>query len=88
MHEQRVQTPTLTTLDTEEYHLFNVNASWRFTERLRLRGGIDNLLDEEPPIVGANPFNANNPTNAMGVTSAGNYDTLGRRYYVGIALNF
>lgn len=88
MHEQRVQTPTLTTLDTEEYHLFNLNASWRFNERLRLRGGIDNLLDEEPPVVGANPFNTNNPTNGLGNTSAGNYDTLGRRYYVGVALNF
>jgi iron complex outermembrane receptor protein len=88
MHESKVLTPDLTVLDIEEYHVFNVNGSWRFSERLRLRGGIDNLLDEDPPVVGANPTNRNNPTNAMGVTSAGNYDVLGRRYYVGIALSF
>ena len=40
--------PTLTVLDTEDYHLFNMNASWRFNERMRLRGGIDNLLNEDP----------------------------------------
>jgi outer membrane receptor protein involved in Fe transport len=88
MHDSRVQTPTLTTFDTEDYHLFNLNGSWRFNERMRLRGGIDNLVDEDPRIVGANPLNVNNPTNAMGVTSAGNYDTLGRRYYVGVAVSF
>jgi iron complex outermembrane recepter protein len=88
MHDSKVQTPTLTTLDTEAYSLFNLNGSWRFNERMRLRGGIDNLIDEEPPIVGANPFNLNNPTNAMGNTSAGNYDTLGRRYYFGLAVSF
>ena len=88
MHDSKVQTPTLTVEDTEEYHLFNVNGSWQFNERIRLRGGIDNIVDEQPPIVGANPSNVNNPTNGMGNTSAGNYDTLGRRYYVGVAVSF
>jgi hypothetical protein len=55
---------------------------------MRLRGGIDNLIDQDPPIVGANPLNLNNPTNAMGDTTAGTYDTLGRRAYVGLAVTF
>jgi iron complex outermembrane receptor protein len=84
----KVQTPTLTTFDTDAYNLFNASVSWTFNERLRLRGGIDNLVNEDPPIVGANPLNTNNPTNAMGDTSAGTYDTLGRRYYVGLAVTF
>jgi outer membrane receptor protein involved in Fe transport len=88
MHDSKVLTPTLTVLDTEDYHLFNLNGSWQFNERMRLRGGIDNLVDEDPVIVGANPLNLNNPTNGMGNTSAGNYDTLGRRYYVGLAVTF
>jgi len=83
-----VQTPTLTVENTEAYNLFNMNFSWRFNERMRVRGGVDNIVDQQPPIVGANPTNANNPTNAMGVTSPGNYDTLGRRYYVGLAVSF
>ena len=45
-------------------------------------------MSQQPPIVGANPTNANNPTNAMGNTNAGNYDVLGRRYYVGLAVTF
>jgi outer membrane receptor for ferrienterochelin and colicin len=88
MHDSKVVTPTLTVLDTQEYHVLNLNGSWRFNERMRLRGGIDNFLDVDPEIVGANPANVNNPTNAMGVTSPGNYDTLGRRYYFGIAVSF
>jgi outer membrane receptor protein involved in Fe transport len=83
-----VQTPTLTTLPTDDYSVFNLNGSWSFSEKLRLRGGIDNVLDSDPPIVGANPGNLNNPTNAMGITSGGNYDVLGRRYFVGLAVTF
>ena len=55
MHDSKVQTPTLAVQDTEAYNVFNLNGSWRFNERMRLRGGIDNILDDEPPIVGANP---------------------------------
>ncbi len=71
MNDAKVQTPTLTVEDTEDYNLFNMNFSWRFNERIRMRGGVDNIVDQQPPIVGANPTNANNPTNAMGVTSRG-----------------
>ena len=83
-----VQTPESTVLPTEEYSLFNLNASYRFNERLRLRGGIDNLLDEDPPLTGANPFHPTQPTNGTGNTDRGTYDVLGRRYYVGIAMDF
>lgn len=83
-----VQTPTLTTLPTKAYDVFALNGSWTFNDRIRLRGGIDNVLDEDPPIVGANPGNLNNPTNGMGNTDAGNYDVLGRRYYLGLAVDF
>jgi iron complex outermembrane receptor protein len=82
----RVQTPELTTQNTAAYHLFNLNGSWQFAQNLRLRGGVDNILDKEPPRVGIN-LAGNNPTNAMGVTNS-NYDVLGRRYYVGLAVSF
>jgi outer membrane receptor protein involved in Fe transport len=83
-----VQTPESTVLPTEEYHLFNLNASFRLNERLRLRGGIDNLFDEDPPLTGANPFHPTQPTNGSGGTDRSTYDVLGRRYYVGIAMDF
>ena len=59
-----VQMPNANVLDTESYSVFNLNGSWTFNERLALRAGIDNFLDEEPPIVGAQPGVNNN----MGVT--------------------
>jgi outer membrane receptor protein involved in Fe transport len=79
-----VQTPNANVLNTDAYSLFNVNGGWTFTERLRLRGGIENLFDEDPKVVGAQPGVNNN----MGVTLASRYDPLGRRYFVGVSMDF
>jgi len=43
-----------------------------------LRGGIDNLINAWPVWVGAN-----GSTTAIGSTNA-NYDTVGRRFYLGL----
>jgi outer membrane receptor protein involved in Fe transport len=80
--------PAVTVLPTDSYDIFNANMSWQFTERFRLRGGIDNLFDTDPPLTSRDPFNPTNPTNGTGITSPANYDALGRRYYVGIAMDF
>jgi len=79
-----VQTPNANVLNTDAYAVFNVNGAWTFNERFRLRGGIDNLLDEEPPIVGAQPGVNNN----MGVTLPSRYDPLGRRFFIGLTMDF
>ena len=76
--------PEATTLPTETYDMFNLNGSWQFTERFRLRGGIDNIFDSDPPLTNRDPYNPGNPSNGTGITSTGNYDGLGRRYYVGV----
>ena len=80
--------PEATTLPTETYDMFNLNGSWQFTERFRLRGGIDNIFDSDPPLTNRDPYNPGNPSNGTGITSTGNYDGLGRRYYVGVAMDF
>ena len=41
-----VQTPNANILNTEAYNVFNLNGTWSFNPKLRLRFGIDNLLDE------------------------------------------
>ena len=41
-------------------------------------GGVNNIADEEPPIVGG----------TIGQTQPGTYDILGRYYYAGLQLNF
>lgn len=75
------------------YDLFNLNARLDILDNVTLRGGIDNLFNKRPPYVGyyiddvvgdgtprfgraANPYNA------------GQYDVLGRRFFVGVNVNF
>ena len=84
----RATTPTATVLPTDSYNLFNLNGSWQFTEQFRLRAGIDNLFDGDPPLTSRDPNNLLAPSNGTGITSAGQYDALGRRYYVGLAMDF
>ena len=63
----------------DQYDLF---ANWTFGERYSLRAGIDNLTNEDPEVVGATTAN-----NALGSTSA-DYDTFGRRAYLGLSIGF
>jgi outer membrane receptor for ferrienterochelin and colicin len=75
--------PTTTIQGTGTYNMFNANASYDW-EKYTVRLGIDNLLDEDPRIIGANPgvdTNSNNTLPAL-------YDVVGRRYYLGFSARF
>ena len=67
--------------EIEGFSYFDLSANYALSETLILRGGVRNLLDEEPPIQGdsfqeqANTFPAT-------------YDALGRRYFVGVTASF
>jgi outer membrane receptor protein involved in Fe transport len=60
------------------YDLFDLTLAYRVHEGILLRGGVNNIADEEPPIVGG----------TIGQTQPGTYDILGRYYYAGLQLNF
>lgn len=81
---QKVQSPTTRILGVPSYDLFGLQGAWNVTSTLSIRAGVDNVFDKEPPVVGANP----GVNNAMGSTSPGYYDVLGRRYYVGAKARF
>jgi iron complex outermembrane receptor protein len=53
--------------------------SWNITKRLTLRGGVNNLLDRDPPLLigGTN-----------GNTFAQSYDVLGRHFFVNMTAKF
>jgi iron complex outermembrane recepter protein len=70
--------PTTTIKPVPSYDLFNLMASYGF-DKYTIRAGIDNLLDKDPLVVGANP----GVTTASNLTNTGFYDVLGRRFYVG-----
>ena len=81
---QKVQSPTTRILGVPSYDLIGLQGAWNVTSTFTLRAGVDNLFGKEPPVVGANP----GVNNAMGSTSPGYYDVLGRRYYVGAKARF
>jgi len=84
-----VTNPAALQLPTDDYNVFDAFASYTFNERFQLRAGIDNLLNTDPAIVGAvraGPTTLADSNSAS--TLAGYYDTLGRRYYVGLRMDF
>jgi len=109
-------TPT-TEYESNDYSIFDLSFGVNVTDSLSLRGGITNLFDTEPEVVGAStgyavgtnlpgvcaglgsPPGCQNPLAyslegaAGGVPAGGNYqpgyyDTLGRRFFVGMSLRF
>ena len=66
------------------YSNFGAFGSYTLSKHVSLRGGIDNLFDTDPKIVGRQA----GVTNAMGSTSPGFYDPIGRRFYLAAEVNF
>jgi outer membrane receptor protein involved in Fe transport len=81
---QKVQSPTTRILGVPSYDLFGLQAAWNINTTYSVRAGVDNVLDKEPPVVGANP----GVNNALGSTMPGYYDVLGRRYFIGARASF
>jgi outer membrane receptor protein involved in Fe transport len=81
--ESAARTPNTNVFPVDSYQSFNLFAGYSVNEKINLRMGIDNLLDEEPNIVGARPGDNN-----AEVTRPDYYDILGRRAYVGVKMSF
>jgi outer membrane receptor protein involved in Fe transport len=68
---------------TPSVDYFSLDASYEFSsgplEGLRLDFGVENLTDQDPPIL-ASPIQAN--------TDTSQYDALGRRYFVSLRYAF
>jgi outer membrane receptor protein involved in Fe transport len=61
-------------------HYFDVSGSYQVNDNLTLTGGIDNLLNEEPPILGDNQEQAN--------TYPATYDVFGRTFFIKATTRF
>jgi outer membrane receptor protein involved in Fe transport len=78
----------------ESYQLFTLSGSYRFGDKYTLRVGVENLLDTEPPMVGANPFQlpfaipATRAGIGLGTAIGSTYDPLGRRGFVSFTMAF
>jgi outer membrane receptor protein involved in Fe transport len=89
------------TLDTSAYHVFDLSATYTVKKNYVLRFGVDNLFDATPPTTGATTgLHGTAPTasgyspggslasDGAGATMPSIYDTLGRRFYVGLNAKF
>jgi outer membrane cobalamin receptor len=75
--------PATKVLPVPAYNLFNLYSSYAF-EKVTVRFGIDNLLNKQPLVVGADP----GVTTNSNVTNPSLYDPLGIRFYVGLNAKF
>lgn len=71
------------TIDAYDY--FDLYASYQVMDNFKVSLSIDNLLDEEPPVVGGE---AGSTTYNSGNTFPSHYDVLGTVYTVGAKLTF
>jgi outer membrane receptor protein involved in Fe transport len=70
---------TVETIDSQHY--FDASGSYRFTDNYMVTFGIDNLLDDDPPIVG-------NGNNEQANTWPASYDVYGRTYFLRASATF
>ena len=69
---------TVDKIDGTSY--FDLSGTYFITDNYRITAGIDNLLDEEPPVIGDNDEQAN--------TYPATYDVFGRTYFVSLRATF
>jgi outer membrane receptor protein involved in Fe transport len=68
-----------------ERDYLDLAASWNVTKQLTISGGIDNLLDKDPPIVSSSIAT---PAFGNGNTYPQVYDSLGRHLFIGLQYRF
>jgi iron complex outermembrane recepter protein len=77
-----------------DQHMFHATFGYRFGEKYNVTVGIENLLDEDPPCVGAEPnrqpyaFSCEHASQVPGDQYNATYDVLGRRFFVGMTMDF
>jgi iron complex outermembrane recepter protein len=87
-HEQNTNDPTLTgdhvsfggTLDSQSY--FDLSGSWNINEQYTVRLGVNNIFDEDPPLVDTVWSGPGTPN------TWGPYDTLGRQVFFNVNAKF
>ena len=73
-----VSNAAATTPGTGAYSLVDLFGTWRINAQYSLHGGVNNLLNRDPPIVDG----------AVGNTEPSTYDVLGRTFYIAARARF
>jgi iron complex outermembrane receptor protein len=75
--------PRTTIQGTGSYNMFNLNGAYDW-EKYTFRFGVDNLMDEDPRVINADPGVDSNTDSTLPAL----YDVVGQRYYVGFSARF
>jgi len=69
----------------DAYNYIDISGQYRINDNVRVIAGVENLFDDEPPIIGndtgTTSFNSGNTFPSL-------YDTLGRMYSFGVTVRF
>lgn len=69
----------------DAFNYIDLTAGWQINDNVRVQGSVDNLFNEDPPIIGndtgSTSFNNGNTFPSM-------YDVLGRVYTIGVKASF
>lgn len=69
----------------EEKNYFDLAATWRAFAGANFRAGVNNILDEDPPLIGGQNCPA---STCNGNTFPQTYDALGRFVFIGVSKDF
>lgn len=72
-----VALPIMAIPEVDAAHYFDVSLSYELGARARLSAGVDNVFEQDPPLLGSNQVQAN--------TDPARYDVFGRRLFVRLA---
>ncbi|MCE9523857.1 MAG: TonB-dependent receptor [Alphaproteobacteria bacterium] len=70
------------------YDYFDISFRWAASDHISIVGGINNVTDEDPPILDSNVFGISSPPFGNGNTYPAVYDSLGRELFVSMTTRF
>lgn len=70
------------------YDYFDVAFDWSLTDNIKITGGINNVADEDPPILDSNILGVSAPPFGNANTYPVIYDSLGREVFIGMSTRF
>ena len=79
--------PTTATTGAPSYDLFSLQGSYQLRDNVGLRFGVENVFDKKPPLTNVNTAPAGSALPG-GMFDSNNYDTNGRRFYIGASLTY
>jgi iron complex outermembrane recepter protein len=70
------------------YDYFDIAFEWAMTDNIRITGGINNLTDQDPPVLDSNVLGVSAPPYGNGNTFPVIYDSLGREGFISMTTRF